>query len=290
MAKRNNQTSLTVIRATYNDAHTRGLLRQFKQRLAKDYVTFDKGVHAFSKLSHLGNFIRRASIVGRQRAFDKIRRVLGPGAYLEALRLDGKEPIALFSILNPRGPVIVGPKATHSDKQDCIAVDYIIVAQLDGRATISNGLWSLYVPDHALGRAISAYPVKDPSQCIREAHHNLLLLDAKTASQISLAEKSFLVKAGDGAFICEISISEDVSLNFDLSASVRAHTWIATDMLYTDQHVHIGNGEPGQRLIDNLLLPSPLCRLGEISNHNVAVTWTHSELPELLVSAKRHMH
>jgi hypothetical protein len=40
-------------------------------------------------------------IVHHCRAFDKLSRALGPGTTLEGLRLDGKRPMAIWSILKP---------------------------------------------------------------------------------------------------------------------------------------------------------------------------------------------
>jgi hypothetical protein len=129
-------------------------------------------VRAGSWSHHL---ISRSSATGRQRAFAKIaKRIATTGATLEGIRLDGRSPCAVWSILKPRVSVRIEPD-DPSDAQNCISVNYIYVGDLDGIPHRADGLWTLEIPDHALGRLLHRSPA-DPAVSIAAAHHAALRL------------------------------------------------------------------------------------------------------------------
>jgi hypothetical protein len=248
----------TVTKVTYRDAQTRGRMRLWKRALARDYQTFDRAYRSPIVLAMVADFAKRSSAKGRRRAFDKIHRSYGPGVTLEGLRLDGNHPLAVWSILKPRDAVTVDAPIESGKAQNCVTVNYVVAGMLGNpRADCGEGLWTLEVPDHAIGRAISAG--MQPSAIITEAHHNLLQLAATAIAPDGSGncEHRFLVKAGSGGFICHIAIGEDISLNGDFCAHVRADTWITEGMLHSDQTLLVGNGKPGERLGDSYLLPAP---------------------------------
>jgi hypothetical protein len=208
-------------------------MRTFKTQLAKSYAVFDKG---FRKLdgrdpqSPIIDFVRRKSDVGRRRALDKIRATLGAGVVLEGVRLDGKYPIAVWSILKPRDAVAYGNESgepTASGRaQNCVTVHYVIAGVIGGHLGIADGLWTIEVPDHAIGRAIERSGGMAPEPIIREAHHNLLALDiASIVDENNCADaKSFIVKAGSGGFICKLTSGADRSLGGEMEVHARAET------------------------------------------------------------------
>jgi hypothetical protein len=94
-------------------------------------------------------------------------------------------------------------------------------------------------------------------------HRNLLALSAAAAAKYSVGGDSldsghhFLVKAGDGGFICQLRIDSDEARG-GLDIRIRTRTWLSNDMLREDQTVLVGNGAPGERLGDSWLMPKPL--------------------------------
>jgi hypothetical protein len=120
---------------------------------------------------------------------------------LEGLRLDGNYPIALWSILKPRNAVTVDAAVESGQAQDCVCVNYIIMGRINNTAWIGEGLWTLEIPDHALGRAVERSRMF-PDTIITNAHHNLLSLanSAITHEDGIRDSHRFLVKAGDGGF------------------------------------------------------------------------------------------
>jgi hypothetical protein len=249
----------------YSEAAARGRLREWKKQLARDYKVFDRAYSARSALRPLfDDLVNRGSHKGRRRAFAKIAPALGSGPVLEGLRLDGDAPLALWSILKPRDSVTVGAPPETGLAQGCVTVNYVlagVLPQWEGdqvtgvMAGITEGLWTLEVPDHALGRAMTRSGFL-PDAIIREAHHNLLRLRASQLPPLP----QFLVKAGPGGFVCELALGADQSAAFALSAHVRAATWISDDMVHPGQLLLLDDAMPGGRLQDWFLLPFPLRR------------------------------
>jgi hypothetical protein len=224
--------------------------------------------------------IRRSSHTGRRRAFDKLARLLGPGVVLEGLRLDGKQPLALWSILKPRVAVTVDAPPESGLAQDCVTVDYILAGIMPDAPNggIATGSWSLEVPDHALGRCIQRSGLL-PSAIIAEAHHNLLGL---RVAIVMLGNKldsgrRFLIKAGPGGFVCHLHVGRDRSSG-RIDVMAHADTWVADDMLRDDQTLLADDGEPGERLGDFWLLPAPLRRIVKDGLETISLTKLGAEL------------
>jgi hypothetical protein len=234
------------------------------------------------------DMVKRGSATGRRRAFDKIAAAVGPGPILEGLRLDGEHPLAVWSILKPRDAVTVDAAPESGLAQDCVTVNYMLAGMLPSTAPpggrmvgLCEGLWTLEVPDHALGRAIERSGLL-PDALIAEAHHQLLRLRADVVIRDRCFDgaQRFLVKAGAGGFVCSLRPGEEVSLG-RLTVSVRADTWLAEDMLHDDQVLLAEDGKPGERLGDCWLVPAPLCRIVRQGEQLDAVLWGPG-LPELL--------
>lgn len=256
--------------ATYANAAIRGQMRQWKGELADDYCTFDRACRSAGLKSAAIDFAQRNSEKGRRRAFEKIRKAFGPGATLEGLRIEGKHPLAIWSILKPRHAVIMDAAPESGLMQDCVTVNYAAVGTLPDCIGHAEGLWTLEVSDHALGRAIERSGTL-PTAIIREAHFNLLALPidllATTDSTGTLRiTPRFLVKAGAGGFAAQLNIGEDVSLSGAFMINARANTWLADDMLHDDQVLLVDDGRPGRRLGDGWLLPAPFRHITRDSN------------------------
>jgi hypothetical protein len=196
---------------------------------------------------------------------------------LEGLRLEGKHPLAVWSILKPREAFAVGALPESGKAQDCVTVNYVLAG-----AVLGEGLWSLEVPDHALGRCIERSGLL-PGAIISEAHHNLLRLRAETVAPGGVFDdRRFLVKAGSGGFVCSLWAGQNVSLGGECSISVHADTWLAGDMLHADQILLADDGEPGARLGDGWFVPAPLRRIADEGNGLLRLSLWGPALPELL--------
>jgi hypothetical protein len=263
----------------YPDAAARGQVRLWKQQLAKQYRQFERGYRSVVTKKLLEAFTCKTG-TGRRRAFAKLAQGLGSGVTLQGLRLDGR-PLAVWSILKPR-------EAVRQDIPDhCVTVNYILGGifphGFDGAVSnIAEGLWSLEIFDHALGRIIERQGAS-LTAIINEAHDNLLRLRAVTV--LSNLGESFLVRAGAGGFICRAHTGSDISANNEPMFYVQARTWIADDMLRDNQVMLVPDGTPGERLIDSWLLPKPVRRIARSGGAFVVSPWVEG-LPDLLVMPK----
>jgi hypothetical protein len=169
-----------------------------------------------------------------------------------------------------------------SDGRACVTANYLYVGVLDGVPHQAEGLWTLEIPDHALGRLLHRSPA-DPMASVMAAHHAALRLryaDVFQGDRLD-GDYSFLVPAGPGAFICTMVHGEDTSQQDGLSVHVRAHTWLSDDMLRDDQ-TPLDNGLPGDRMGDSWLLPAPLRRIVRTAGGMTGVQVRTAGLPEML--------
>jgi hypothetical protein len=277
--------------STYADAEVRGRLRQWKADLSRSYRIVDRLLDEQGPLvADLQAFCLRGSLAGRQRAFSRIGRIFtSAGATLEGVRIDGKAPIAVWSLLKPRESVTFEPEGA-ADAQDCITVNYVVVGRIDeGVTKWGDGLWTLEIPDHALGRLLHR-SANDPAGSIAVAHHAALRLRHEDVIRNGKVDQNFqfLLPAGPGAFVCSPMAGKDVSLGYTPMMHVRAHTWLSDDMLRDDQTPLIDDGTPGKRLGDNWLLPAPLrLTAADDAGRAMIATWVPG-MPETLATPRGH--
>jgi hypothetical protein len=204
-------------------------------------------------------------------------RGFGQGVTLEGLRLDGGAPLAVWSILKPRDSVREDDGGTPVG-QPCVCVDYLlagVVPDVLGGVGLAEGLWTLELPDHALGRVLERLPTPVPLEAVvAEAHHNLLQLRTEVVMPEHNLDRApqFLLRAGPGGFICELRAGFDVSAGNAPLVHAQAVTWIADDMVRDDQVLLVPDGTPGTRLIDGWLLPMPVRRIVPSGNQIVLRT------------------
>jgi hypothetical protein len=284
-------SDLTPIQAiTYADAETRGRLRAWKQKLAKDYSAYDSRYRQ-ARDSHnpaIGDLVEKRGI-GRQRAFEKIARILGPSVTFEWSDLTAKRPIAVWSILMPRQAVVTHmPEGTPekevlSRAQNCVCLHCIVAGFLPGSGSdpgkigVTDGVWTIEVPDHALGRAVQRSRFLHPGVIIREAHTTLLDLPVTVLERTGF-KKNVLVKAGAGCFGGYFSIGQEIQ-DGSLHTHFRASTWLENDQLRKDQIPLCEKGVPGERLSDSWLRPFPLNCIadGSPNGHYRCHTWDLNE-------------
>jgi hypothetical protein len=270
------------------DAETRGKLRAWKRTMATRYATIDRAYQDQRILETIGKFALSGSI-GRSRAFHKLRKSFG-AAILEGVRLE-KPVIAVWSILKPR--VAVSVECYEDDPgamQNCVCVNYVLAGDMPGDRGFCDGLWTLEVGDHALGRVLQRSPAADLSATILQAHH--ALLRARLCDLLpNFADPTvaFYLPAGDGVFVCEVHRGKDLSLGCDHSIWIRARTWLHLDQLSDQQEraVLVVDGIPGDRVGDDWFLPVPLKEIVEEDDGRLSVAKWQYGLPEMLGAATR---
>ena len=243
---------------TYGDAQTRGQLRHWKKKLAARYAIFNDAYTAENrrKASSLAVDMVKGTGVTRARAFSRLTAMFGPGLTLESSQLKRNASLVVWSILKPRDAVILAAtrELSHAERaslaQDCVTVNYVVAGVHKDKVILAEGLWTLEVPDHALGRAVERSRLLTPEAIIREAHTTLLNLPTA-----ALTKRHYL-KAGPGCFAGVVTTARDV--NTGLSVHVRALTWLGDDILGPDQIPLKEIGAPGDRLKDGIFLPTPL--------------------------------
>jgi hypothetical protein len=256
-------------------AAERGKLRQWKRTAAANYQLCDRLLHDPEMQRQVDEFAMRGSEAGRRRAFQRVNVLVQRFGHLQEVRLTGRAPLALWAALTPRDAVTVNP-ATEGEKQDCVAINYVLVGALAGPGRggmIADGLWSVEISDHALLRVLQRAPAADLDAMLLGVHRSALRLSNDIATEADAAAAAgeerpsgFLVPAGDGVFICEFNAAIDRS-NWQKMLGVRAVTWLHNDQLHDDQRPE-PEGKPGDRLGEGLLLPVPLrrvslCRAGD---------------------------
>jgi hypothetical protein len=269
--------STTVTATSHPNAELRGRLRLWKGELAGSYAAVDQvmgGNPAIRKA--IADMVLKSG-AGRRRAFDRVSvAVQQSGAVLEALSLEGGDPIAVWAVLKPRVAVSVNT-TDPSDTQNCICVHYIAAGRLlPGRADIGEGLWTLELTDHAVGQLMARAPKTDRTAAIFEAHHAALRLrrsDVVDDGGHVRRASDMPLPAGPGAFMCKVSMAPDMSLERQVAMHIVGRTWVSDDQLREDQVKRIDDGLSGERLGDSWLLPAPLRRVLNVGGKAAVLTW-----------------
>jgi hypothetical protein len=269
------------------DAQARGQLHVWKAAAAQRFTLGEARWHTPELQQASIDLVLRSSPEGRTRAFNKLRRAFGH-ASLEGVRLDGPDPIAVWAVLKPREALRVDP-AHPRDGQDCVVVEYLVAGPLPHKGLnaggIAAGIWTVEATDHALGRLLQRDRAAKIDAVLLAAHHAVLRAKATdVADCFADHEKSFLVPAGSGVFVCSVIKGSDVSNGHQPLIHVRARTWLHRDQLSDRQetNVVIDDGSPGDRLGEGLLLPMPLRKYVQLSaNEFATVNWAPG-MPETL--------
>jgi hypothetical protein len=249
------------------DAEARGKLRAWKRDFVKRHSSITAACTTPMMIKAMRGFARRGSVVGRRRAFDKLRRGFAPFATFDGVRLE-RDPLAVWHMLVARGSV-VNAVDNPSRNQDCIAVYYVLVGDLPNKRAFAMGLWSLEVPDHAVGRLLQRDRHADINAVLGEAHRALLRIRSRRVhAHFQNPARRFFLPAGNGVLVCNVYITPHRAENRDDAAIsserfniyARAWTWLHRDQLSEQQigAILTDEGRPGERLGDGLLLPEPL--------------------------------
>src|SRR5262249_48102961 len=153
------------------NVEARGQLRIWKRTAEAQRLRFERSLRGDPHLAKTVVDFAMKRGDGQRRAFGKLQKAFA-GATLEYLRYD-KPPVAIWAYLNPRHTTVVDPQ-TPSDAQDCVTVDYIVVGSMPTVIGTADGLWTLEVTEHALGRVLQRSPNTDISAMLLGGHHAVL--------------------------------------------------------------------------------------------------------------------
>jgi hypothetical protein len=156
-------------------AEARGRLRLWKAAASTQCAQLDRAIKS-GRVAQFGfDLAKRRFEVERRRMIRAARNLLGPAAHLEAASLKGKSPHLLLTVLRPRESGLID-RVDPSDDQLVVAVEYLIVGVSARSGGWASGLWSMEIPDHALGRILQREPRADPTTVLLDAHRNALAL------------------------------------------------------------------------------------------------------------------
>jgi hypothetical protein len=210
------------------NAEARGCLRAFKRRLVTDYVGIDQIYKSITNGTICDFMLKKGA--GRKRVFDRINgALLKHGARLERSRLSGKQPFAVWSILKPREAVNCCSKLQR-DLQDCVCVNYFSIGWSPTVVGAMEGLWSIEITDHALGRFFQRNPFGDLRSAILATHRDVIRL-----AHDVLELKRFRLRAGDHVWECEVRAGEDISLQNELTVHLLIRTYLHFDQISPHQ-------------------------------------------------------
>lgn len=252
---------------SYADAEARGRVRVWKQQLARDYFIFSRAMTALMNANnHLIEDMVRCGTVGRKRAFAKIHKMLGPGVILDSVNLDKGKSLATWMIMKPRGAILIAPNSLPvseraSMQQHCVACNFVVIGCIDDSPQAFSGLWTIEVPDHALGRPVERIRCQHPGDIVREAHKSVLALPLSVLGKRDFVDPSrksqARVRAGPGFFLGHLRLLSAIEDNDLLTLFVRANTWIDDNALH-DKQIAVMDAGDGERLGDHILRPLPL--------------------------------
>jgi hypothetical protein len=148
-----------------------------------------------------------------------------------------------------------------------VVVDYLIAGFTD---YLSVGLWTIEVPDHALGRLAQRCPGVDMEGAIIDAHQQLLGGDIEVLPDPG---KDIAVKGGPGYFIGQVVYAMDFVGKKRLEEGrliyFRPRTWLHEEQIEELRYPVIQEGE--RCLGAGPMLPLPL---RELNFHNKTVSVT----------------
>lgn len=237
-------------------AQSRGLLRQFKAALEAQIQTAVRLAPQIHKLAE--ELAGRRNEKGRARVWPRLAKLMEGHSRLHAVTYTAKGFTATWAYLVPCGPQLRQADIdTPGQGQDCIAVGYTLIRGDARGGGVEQGRWTLEVSDHALHRLIDRNPGVDLGRVLFDAHDAALKMS--TLATVELDPESnlatFSLAAGAGVFVCEMQYGR--LENGQATAGIRARTWMDNDDR-PDRLQPAPAGKPGERLMDDHLLPAPL--------------------------------
>lgn len=245
-----------------------GKLRMFRRSLATHYAATEGFFRGTSNI--VGDFVYKRG-VGRRRVFDRINHsLLKYGSNLDRYQLKGREPHATWAILKPREAVTL--TNDPRDKQPCICVNYLTLGALPAEDTagVMEGLWSLEITDHALGRCFQSNPNADMRRIIFATHQAATHLPNDMVSR-----ESFRLNAYPHTWIAEVRMGHDLDGSATIHLMLR--TYLHFDELSARQESELVS--PSDTL-NTLLAPRPFRIMHDDGNSvrvAAATAWFESQ-------------
>lgn len=243
------------------DAHARGKLRLWRQNTHMRHATMEHICRSKETASAARIFVKPSGH-NRQRAWFTLQRAFRDVTWLEFVRRDGREPLALWTAIKPRGPVLgaIGGELSPEELQGGVTLNYLLLGQVGTGPTFAEGLWTAEVTLHALGRLLQRNSGAILDNVLLEFHR--ALLQAPSASLEVYINNGMVVPAGRGAFLCSGILAPDTDpFSSKLALVIRAHTWVDQDQLGMDQEKlarQLTEEPDAIPLGRNWLLPDPL--------------------------------
>lgn len=216
------------------DCGTRQRLREWYKRAQDRYCVLVTAASRRDIIKATRAFTKPSSH-GRMDAWLVLERTFRETAWFHVRDIAGRRPHATWAVIKPRGPVLDarGLQLTPGEQQAGVVVNYLVAGRMAPDATLSEGLWTVEIPMHALGRALQRDPTASLDALVLELHRRLLA--APTAGLDSYVCDGMVVKAGRGAFLCTCY---PPALNVSTgrpSLLVRANTWLQSEQLRGEQ-------------------------------------------------------
>lgn len=242
------------------DAEARGQLRVYLKKLEVDHAAFMKACEVVVRPT-FRDFLRKKE-KGRARVFKRINEAITRhGARLMHKRLTGNRPVALWAVLEPRTTLWVKPEHPR-DEQDCVCLNFFYIGWIGDRGVATEGLWTVEVTKHALGRYLQRSADRDPTEAIFAAHEALLKLPDSVLEKLQ-----FKLRVGDHAWQCEPNFGRDPHEEINVHITLR--TYLEFDQLSPQQEAELVSSNmrtSGAPMAETWLLPIPLKRIVEVED------------------------
>jgi hypothetical protein len=198
------------------------------RRVEADNARIDTAVghRAVGKLAL--DFALKNQLGARQAALAKLKQRFSAASFRWAST--AKPPLAVWSYLRHRNAENwAADDAPLRDKQEVIAVFYLIAGRLPTGSALVGGNWGLDFSWHCIARLVSPERsplAAGPIETMSAAHQALLRSSARA---LASAKDGFLLPMGaDGSFLCAALPAE--LAGGDRVVFVTAHTWLAPHM------------------------------------------------------------
>lgn len=245
------------------DAATRGQVRVFRRKIGvmADQLAASLKKQATKDLISAWLF---KSGIGRNRIEPRLKAILPGVRWHPQSRYHGRT-IMLGAYLRPSSAIRTNPEEP-GETQDCVTVEYVLLDARGTRAaklaTYERNLWTLEIPDHALGRIVQRAPGVDLAEVIYAGHSEALKVglyeiasDGKRAAdgvkEIYVTEQVFTLATPPwGVFMCKACVGYITELPDMPVRFLRAVTWLDNDMAFNPPVKH---GKPS--LASSFLIP-----------------------------------
>jgi hypothetical protein len=215
------------------DTEARGKLRALRKDLLKRFDRVEATrVSNATKTMVMG--MQFLPMPDRQRIAKKLCKRFDPDAKLMMYSLE--MPLFVWATLKPREAVRIETD-DPSDSQDCVVVEYLACGRIQpDLCGTAAGLWNIVFNDHAIARLMQRHRSADAVAVMWEASKALLCADTEAMlPYCANPDQTFYLKAGPGAFACQMQSGWDVSAYGMQSFHAIARTWLHADQLGENQ-------------------------------------------------------